>query len=254
MAERYLSLVLHDVTPHSWADYRPFVDAVDALGSVPITWLVVPDFHHCLPLTAFPDFCAQLQCRLDRGDELVLHGYWHCDYGPVPGTPWEWWVRRVYTREGEFQGLDQFQAWQRLQAGRVLFRRLGWPLHGFVAPAWLMSPGTRLALSESGLQYCSDRQHLYRLPDFRPYPAPGLVWSARSPWRRGLSWLLSESAARLYRSAVLLRLGLHPVDMRHDFSRRYWWQLLLRQLEQGRIPVTKIDWLSRHGADFQAES
>ena len=32
MAERALMLVLHDVAPHTWADYRPFVEAVYALG------------------------------------------------------------------------------------------------------------------------------------------------------------------------------------------------------------------------------
>jgi hypothetical protein len=34
-------LVLHDVAV-TWADYRPFVEAVDAMGNVPMTWLVVP--------------------------------------------------------------------------------------------------------------------------------------------------------------------------------------------------------------------
>jgi predicted deacetylase len=38
-------LVLHDVAPHTWADYQPFVEAVDAMGNVPMTWLVVPNFH-----------------------------------------------------------------------------------------------------------------------------------------------------------------------------------------------------------------
>ncbi len=41
MAERSLLLVLHDVAPETWPDYRPFVEAVDALGEVPMTWLVV---------------------------------------------------------------------------------------------------------------------------------------------------------------------------------------------------------------------
>jgi hypothetical protein len=34
--------------------------------------------------------------------------------------------------------------------------------------------------------------------------------------------------------------------MRHDFSRRYWLELLTRLLQDGRHPVTKIDWLNRH--------
>ena len=49
-------LVLHDVAPSTWADYQPFVEAVDALGDVPMTWLVVPDFHRHDALDANPAF------------------------------------------------------------------------------------------------------------------------------------------------------------------------------------------------------
>ncbi|WP_428844731.1 DUF2334 domain-containing protein, partial [Pseudomonas aeruginosa] len=63
MAERSLLLVLHDVAPETWPDYRPFVEAVDALGEVPMTWLVVPDFHHRNPLEADEKFCKLLSRR-----------------------------------------------------------------------------------------------------------------------------------------------------------------------------------------------
>ena len=48
-APRSLMLVLHDVAPETWPDYQPFVQAVERLGNVPMTWLVVPDFHHRNP-------------------------------------------------------------------------------------------------------------------------------------------------------------------------------------------------------------
>ncbi|MGV8842282.1 MAG: DUF2334 domain-containing protein [Pseudomonas sp.] len=245
MAERYLCLVLHDVTPQTWADYQPLLEAVDDLGQVPTTLLVVPNFHHRQPLSAHPDFRRQLERRLACGDELALHGYYHCDDEPSARTVRAWWMRRIYTSEGEFYTLDQDQAQRRLDAGRELFQQFGWPLAGFVAPAWLMSAGTRRALEQSGLRYTSDTQQLYRLPDFTPIAAPGLVWSARSAWRRGASWLASESAAHLYRQAPLIRLGVHPVDMRREFSRCYWLRLLQRLLEEGRIPLTKLNWLNR---------
>jgi len=252
MGERYLCLVLHDVTPQTWADYQPFMDAVDDLGQVPITLLVVPNFHHRQPLSEHPGFRYQLERRLTRGDELALHGYYHCDDEPAARTVRAWWMRRIYTSEGEFYTLDQAQAQWRLEAGSELFKQFGWPFAGFVAPAWLMSAGTRRALEQSGLSYTSDAQQLYRLPDFAPITAPGLVWSARTAWRRGVSWLVSESAAHLYRQAPLVRLGIHPVDMRHDFSRRYWLCLLQRLLEEGRIPVTKLDWLQRQPLVLQS--
>jgi len=41
-AARSLMLVLHDIAPETWPDYQPFVEAVDKIGGVPMTWLVVP--------------------------------------------------------------------------------------------------------------------------------------------------------------------------------------------------------------------
>jgi predicted deacetylase len=42
----------------------------------------------------------------------------------------------------------------------------------------------------------------------------------------------------------VIRLGLHPVDMRHEFSHRYWLQTLERLLDKGRVPMTKSQWLA----------
>ncbi|GLH37791.1 DUF2334 domain-containing protein [Pseudomonas moraviensis] len=241
-------LVLHDVAPSTWADYQPFVEAVDALGNVPMTWLVVPDFHRHDALDANPAFRQVLDARVARGDELALHGYYHDDQEPMPNTPRDWFMRRVYTHEGEFYRLSREAALTRLHAGLEIFQRYDWPVHGFVAPAWLMSDGTRQALRELPLSYTSDPQHLYRLPDFSAIDAPGLVWSARSAWRRGLSKIVSDQREQRWRDAPVIRLGLHPVDMRHRFSRDYWLRTLERLLADGRVPLTKIDWLARqHG-------
>ena len=238
-----LLLVLHDVAPPTWADYQPFVKAVDALGDVPITWLVVPDYHKHNKLDAHPPFCRQLSARVARGDELVLHGYFHSDEGPITLNPRDWFMRRVYTHEGEFYRLSQEAALTRLRSGIEMFHRHDWPLEGFVAPAWLMSQGTRQALRQLPLSYTSDSQHLYRLPDFTAVEAPGLVWSARSAWRRGVSKLVSDHREQRWQHAPVIRLGLHPVDMRHAFSRNYWLQTLKRLMDEGRVPMTKANWL-----------
>ncbi|WP_137803936.1 DUF2334 domain-containing protein [Pseudomonas sp. G(2018)] len=239
-----LLLVLHDVAPQTWADYQPFVDAVDTLGDVPMTWLVVPDFHKHNDLQAHPGFRNQLSARIDKGDELALHGYFHCDDGAMANNPRDWFMRRIYTHEGEFYGLSREAAFARLRAGIEMFHQYQWPLQGFVAPAWLMSEGTRQALRQLPLTYTSDAQHLYRLPDFTAVDAPGLVWSARSAWRRGLSKLVSDQLEQRWRQASVIRLGLHPVDMRHEFSRTYWLQTLKRLLTEGRVPMTKACWLA----------
>ncbi|MEJ5862421.1 polysaccharide deacetylase family protein [Pseudomonas farsensis] len=246
--KRSVMLVLHDVAPETWPDYQPFVEAVDQLGDVPMTWLVVPDFHHRNALKHSPAFCRLLERRLAQGDELALHGYYHADDGPLPRGPRDFFMRRVYTHEGEFYGLDQDQALQRLQAGLEVFHTHGWPVAGFVAPAWLMSEGTRQALRQLPLRYTSTPQHLYRLPEFTAIDAPGLVWSARSAWRRGLSKVLSDWQIRRWQQADTLRLGLHPVDMRHPSARNYWLKTLQSLLAEGREPLTKSAWLDRQVA------
>jgi len=250
MAE--VMLVLHDVSPQSWEDYKPFVDAVDALGDVPMTLLVVPDFHHHNHVHNFPAFRRMMDLRLARGDELALHGFYHADDGPTPHTPRDYFMRRVYTWEGEFYGLSEADAQTRLEAGLDVFARNDWPVHGFVAPAWLMSEGTRQALKRLPLAYTSDPQHLYRLPDFAQVSAPGLVWSARSAWRRGLSKVISDWRQQQWQQAPCIRLGLHPVDMRHGYSRDYWLQTLVSLLEQGRVPMTKFAWLQHQAQQRRA--
>lgn len=237
--------MLHDVSPQTWDDYRPFVEAVDALGDIPMTWLVVPDFHHHNHLDNFPAFRRALARRLERGDELALHGYYHADDGPAPRTPGDYFMRRIYTWEGEFYRLREDQALARLEAGIALFQRHDWPLHGFVAPAWLMSEGTRQALRGLPLAWTSDSRHLYTLPNFQAVDAPGLVWSAGSAWRRGLSRVVSDWRTRQWRQAPCIRLGLHPVDMRHEHSRHYWLHTLQQLIAQGRQPLTKTAWLAR---------
>ncbi len=252
-AKQHFLLVLHDVAPETWSDYRDFVAEVDALCQArlnhpcPITWLVVPDFHHRSALEDAPEFIALLDSRRQQGDELALHGFHHCDDAPAPRTPRDYLMRRVLTWEGEFYPLDEAEARRRLLEGAALFKRLGWPLDGFVAPAWLMSDGTRQALKSLDFRYTSDPQHLYRLPDFTVIDAPGLVWSARSAPRRLMSQWVTQRKLSREQQAPVLRLGLHPVDMRHARSRQYWLTLVERLLDEGRQPMTKIGWLTQQG-------
>ncbi|HEY0288488.1 MAG TPA: polysaccharide deacetylase family protein [Pseudomonas sp.] len=251
-AQHSVMLVLHDVAPQTWEDYRTFVQAVDHLGNIPITWLVVPDFHRRNVVATDIDFQRRMHHRLERGDELALHGYYHCDDGPKPRNPHEYFMRRIYTWEGEFYSLGQQQALHRLHAGIEVFRHNDWPLHGFVAPAWLMSQGTRAALRTLPLAYTSDPQHLFTLPDFTALDAPGIVWSARSAWRRGLSKVISDHREVRLENAATIRLGLHPVDMRHEFSRDYWLNTLQRLIEKGRKPMTKFAWLSTQAPSLRS--
>lgn len=243
MVEQHrLALVLHDVAPATWPHYAEFIHQVEALGTVPLTLLMVPDFHAQGPLDRHPGFVRLMQARAAQGDELVLHGYYHHDPGPVPLRPREWFMRRILTHEGEFLTLSEDVARERLHRGLALMQGLDLPVQGFVPPAWLLGPNARKVITEFPFRYTSTPSSLISLPDFRRLNAPSLVWSARSSWRRLLSKRWNQDMLRRHADAPLLRLGLHPVDMQHPQVRRYWLDTL-ENLLRDRRAVTKSQWL-----------
>ncbi|MGJ8523255.1 hypothetical protein R84981_001952 [Carnimonas sp. R-84981] len=239
-------VALHDIAPQTWQDYRPFVERMDALGNVRMSWLVVPDFHHQSATFEDPAFLDLLESRLAKGDELVLHGYYHCDDAPAPKTVRDYYMRRLYTYEGEFYPIDEQQARERLERGIELFAQRRWPLDGFVAPAWLMGEGTRKALKELPFRYTSDPGHFYELPSFTAHRVPTLVWSARAAWRRAMSKVVNDVSKWQYRQLPTIRMGLHPIDMRFDSSREYWHRCVEQLLNKGYVSETKRDWFDRN--------
>lgn len=242
--ERFFSVVLHDVAPSTWPLYADFVRAIDAVGGIPLTLLVVPDFHHEGSIVDDAVFRAAMDARVARGDELVLHGFHHADEAPPPRGPREMFMRRIYTHEGEFFAIDAAGARTRIAQGLAAFAACGWTTRGFVAPAWLLNGAAKAEVAAAGLRYTSDPRHMILLPEWRLLRAPSLVWSARSGWRRALSRAWNERLRRRHADAPLLRLGLHPVDMRHESVVR-WWLDVAVVLSATRTPATKSQALDR---------
>jgi predicted deacetylase len=234
-----LCIVLHDVAPATWPLCERLLDAVDALGAPPLTLLVVPDFHGRGRSDEDAAFVRALERRLLRGDELALHGWRHLDDAPAPRTPGAWLRRRVLTAcEGEFSALARDDAQRRIENGVELFRRLGWPLAGFVPPAWLASAGTRAALAASGLRYTSTHGALIDLAANARISAPCVTASPRSRWRRAASGAWLRIAPRVLRAQPLLRAGLHPADALHAPLVDSWRRLLTQELRE-RVALTK---------------
>jgi len=238
------SVVLHDVAPATWPAYRAFVDAIDQLGDVPLTLLVVPEFHHQGSIVDDAAFRSAMDARIARGDELVLHGFHHADDAPPPRGARDLFMRRVYTHEGEFYAIDATTARARIADGLAAFASCGWVTRGFVAPAWLLNDAAKAEVVAAGMAYTSDPQHMIRLPQWQRLHAPSLVWSARSGWRRLLSRAWNDRQRRRHADAPLLRLGLHPVDMCHASVAR-WWLDTVGELRATRVPVTKSQALER---------
>lgn len=242
--DKSFNVVLHDVAPSTWPAYQPFIGAIDAIGNVPLTLLVVPAFHHQGSIVDDAGFRRAMDARIARGDELALHGFHHADDGASLSRPREWFMRRIYTREGEFYTMDATTARQRIDAGLDAFARCGWTARGFVPPAWLLSEAARREVMASNFRYSSDHGHLIRLPEWQRIAAPSLVWSARAGWRRMLSRAWNTQQLRRHANADLLRLGLHPVDMRYPSVLR-WWLDTVETLLHSRAAVTKSQALDR---------
>jgi predicted deacetylase len=234
-APRLLCVVLHDVAPPHRTRCEQMLRCLQGEApDLPVTLLAVPRYHLHPPQAAF-DLWLDGLCR--SGHELALHGYTHRDDG-VP-TGWLDRLRRqTYTDgEGEFAALPRLDAALRLQEGMRWFARNGWPLHGFVAPAWLLSAGTWEALAASPLRYTCTLSRLVALPGRPAWHSRSVVYSTRSAWRRLLSLAWNRWVAGRQRRQPLLRLELHPGDIEHPAIRASWLRIL-RQALRDRRAVT----------------
>src|SRR6185369_14504453 len=71
-----LCISIHDVAPATWADCARLLEALAPLGPLPLTLLVVPDYHR--QGAAVPGWYRHaVERRLEMGDELALHGWNH---------------------------------------------------------------------------------------------------------------------------------------------------------------------------------
>jgi uncharacterized protein len=259
-----LCVELHDVCPRHWPACERLIHALtDTRGPAlrALTLLVVPQFHHDSQSFSDRRFCQALERRLKQGDELALHGLNHLDEMTFPNPilhPIDWARRRLYTQaEGEFSALTFEQAFARINAGLAAFKAADFPVQGFVAPAWLMSAGTRNALGQTALSWTATRTHVLPLHGQAAVAAPALTASARNAWRRTVSegvlrvrsqWL-SRPANRSIRrsvrrpeerSAAMVRLALHPADASHPRLVEIWQRVWSRlQAHRPMMTVTQ---------------
>ena len=241
-AESTVCIVLHDAAPSTRsACVRTLTAIHDVAGDSPVTLLAVPRYHDELPTAPFE---AWLGDRLRRGDELALHGCTHRDDGTPQG-----WLDRLrrssYTRgEGEFWSLSRREALARIDVGIEWFARNGWPLSGFVAPAWLLGPSAREALVERPFDYTATLRQLVHLPSQTPVTSQSVVYSTSSAWRRGSSQAWNAFVDVAERANPLLRIELHPRDADFAAVKRSWQRILGRALCK-RKPATVAEFMRR---------
>ncbi|MES2900616.1 MAG: polysaccharide deacetylase family protein [Pseudomonadota bacterium] len=248
-----LCVAIHDVAPATWAECQHLLHAMQAVAEFPITWLVVPRYHGASERS--PACEAMLERLLGQGHELALHGLTHCDDARAARLPWQHFLRTVYTqREGEFAAIGEADARRRIDTGLAWFRERGWPVRGFVAPAWLMSTAARQTLADYPFTYTTSYARFHLLgAEAGTVFSPALVYAARNGSGRRLSPLAVDTVARLLQARPLVRIALHPRDAHFPALVRHA-QGLVERLLRTRQPCTKADAARRLAAESTSPS
>ncbi|MCB9519430.1 MAG: polysaccharide deacetylase family protein [Myxococcales bacterium] len=213
---RYIVPCVHDVTPRHFDRLRRIHDLLETVGiGSRYAMLVVPDFWREWPLLEHPEFCAWLRARADEGVEMLLHGFTHRDESAHTSAAARLAASTLTAREGEFFGLDEATARERLIRGRaVVEEAVGRPVTGFVAPAWLYSAGTHAALRELGFTVAEDHLSVWRPTDGKVVHRSPVVSYASRDRRRVLGSLVwSRTASIALAPLSVVRHAIHPHDL-----------------------------------------
>jgi uncharacterized protein len=242
---RTLCISLHDVAPTTLADCARTLAFLDDLKLGPVALLVIPDFHGRGRVDRDRRFMSFIESRVLQGDEIVLHGYRHTDTEPPARGLRNWLVRRIWPdQQAEFSRLSFAAARSRLLHGLAILRSAGWQPSGFVAPAGLMSTGTRDALEDLPLRYFSTRDAVTLLGSEQRIAAPSLVVSVHAADRRASSWLWMQALVRRCATQPILRVALHPTNHRAPAFERLW-GILRPQIADRRL-ITEGHLVPRH--------
>ena len=244
MSGRSLVVSLHDVSPRTRAECAEILGQLAELGVARCSLLVIPDHHGRGHFLADAECSAWLRAQAAAGHELVMHGYHHQRARRAGESVGAKWTTRIYTAdEGEFYDLDRAAAAALVSQAREDFRQLGVEPAGFIAPAWLLSAAAEAALRELGCAYTTRLGSVVDLQTARVWKSQSLVWSVRSAWRRQVSRAWNELLFRRLAANPLLRISIHPVDLRHA---QIWRQIreLVTRARADRESLTYRAWLA----------
>jgi len=177
--------------------------------------LVVPNHWGDAPIVPGSAFATRLRAWAEQGIEMFLHGFYHRDVSKHERPADALRARFMTAGEGEFLGLSRADAMNRINEGRALVEDvIGRRIDGFVAPAWLYGSGAVEALSELKVPLAEDHMKVWSPESGRQLASgPVITWASRTRLRL----LSSLAAATALRRAPLevLRVGVHPPDIRH---------------------------------------
>lgn len=214
MAEKLLLASIHDVGPRFEREVDQLADQLSRiLGGPKFAMLVVPDHWGQAPLATDKAFQARLRDWAGAGVEMFVHGWFHKDLAEHSGAA-SFKAKHMTAGEGEFLGLSQEVAAQRMADGKALIEdAIGGPVAGFIAPAWLYGPGARAALKASDFALAEDHFRVWRPQDEKVLAkGPVITWASRSKGRQRSSRFFAGLARHALHMQQVMRIAVHPGD------------------------------------------
>ena len=207
---------IHDVSPKFEGPVDRLFDQLAAHVGPRIAMLVVPDHWGTAPLAQAAAFAARLRAWSDMGVEMFVHGWFHRDDSAPMGGMAGVKARHMTAGEGEFLGLDHATALRRMIDGKALVEDIiGRPAAGFIAPAWLYGDGARAGLAEADFALAEDHFRVWRPGDGRIVArGPVITWASRSRMRTASSLAFATLARHALRPLPVVRVAVHPGDVR----------------------------------------
>jgi uncharacterized protein len=209
---RRLLASIHDVGPKFEAHVDILVERLERhVGTATFAMLVVPDHWDEAPLSAAPEFQGKLRRWADAGVEMFLHGWRHRDDAPAKSFA----QKHMTAGEGEFAGLSVAEAGARIADGRKIVEdAIGRPVAGFIAPAWLYSPGALDAVRDAGFALAEDHMKVWQPATGHVVArGPVITWASRSPGRIRSSLMVAAAARMLPQALPTARIAVHPGDV-----------------------------------------
>lgn len=211
---RVLLASIHDVSPRFDREVERLIAVLRPHVGERIAMLVVPNHWGDAPIVPGSPFATKLRRWAEAGFEMFLHGYYHRDDATHAGAN-RLRARWMTAGEGEFLGLSRSQAADRIRQGRALIEDVtGRSIAGFVAPAWLYGPEALDALSDCSIPIAESHWRVWSPASGAELAkGPVITWASRS--RARLASSLAAAAVLRRSPAHVLRVGVHPPDIRH---------------------------------------
>jgi predicted deacetylase len=214
-----LIVSLHDVAPSKAEMCRRWLEVLDA-RNITATLLVVPGQWNAMSLDSSPAFIEWLHAAHTRGHEIALHGLHHTSDRKYQTTLRRKVVGTVLARGcEEFWHLPYEEAHRRIQLGREKLHHFGFAPNGFVAPGWLMSPGTLEALRDLGFLYTTTHTHFCDLNSSTEIFMPALSQRPQSLWTKAGVGINHAAASVMRVRKAPIRIAIHPNDVVNQLVR-----------------------------------